>query len=126
MKRWGRLAISIAVAAGAAPAWAQDAAKGQVVFNACRACHTIGADARNKAGPQLNGVVGRKAAAVPGFRYSDAMTEAASNGLVWTEPKLTAYLESPDRFLPQGVMAFAGVKNAGDLKDLIAFLKTQK
>jgi cytochrome c len=126
MKRWGRLAISIAVAAGAAPAWAQDAAKGQVVFNACRACHTIGADARNKAGPQLNGVVGRKAAAVPGFRYSDAMTEAARNGLVWTEPKLTAYLESPDTFLPQGVMAFAGVKNAGDLKDLIAFLKTQK
>lgn len=126
MKRWVRLAISIAVAAGAAPAWAQDAAKGQVVFNACRACHTIGADARNKAGPQLNGVVGRKAAAVPGFRYSDAMTEAARNGLVWTEPKLTAYLESPDTFLPQGVMAFAGVKNAGDLKDLIAFLKTQK
>lgn len=126
MKRWGRLAISIAVAASAAPASAQDATKGQVVFNACRACHTIGADARNKAGPQLNGVVGRKAAAVPGFRYSDAMTEAARNGLVWTEPKLTAYLESPDTFLPQGVMAFAGVKNAGDLKDLIAFLKTQK
>jgi cytochrome c len=128
MKRWVRLAISIAVAASAAPASAsaQDATKGQVVFNACRACHTIGADARNKAGPQLNGIVGHKAAAVPGFRYSDAMTEAARNGLVWTEPKLTAYLESPDTFLPQGVMAFAGVKNAGDLKDLLFFLKNQK
>ena len=51
----------------------------------CRACHAIGAGARNKAGPQLNGIVGRKAAAVPGFNYSDAMNEAAGSGLVWTE-----------------------------------------
>ena len=54
------------------------------------------------------------------------MTQAAAGGLVWTEPKLAAYLESPDAFLPQGVMAFAGVKDPAQLQDLIAFLKTQK
>jgi cytochrome c len=131
MKRTLRLALSIAAVAASAlpasaPAAAQDAAKGQQIFNRCRACHAVGPGAKNKAGPQLNGVVGRKAAAVPGYNFSDAMNQAAANGLVWTEPKLTAYLESPDSFLPGGVMAFAGVKNSGDLKDLVAFLKTQK
>jgi cytochrome c len=126
MKRPLLLAASIVIAAGAAPASAQDVAKGQLVFNRCRACHAIGGGARNKAGPQLNGVVGRKAASVPGFKYSDAMSAAAGGGLVWTEANLAAYLESPDAFLPRGVMAFAGVKDAGDLGDLIAFLKTQK
>ena len=130
MKRTLRLALSIAAVAGAlpasTPAMAQDAAKGQQIFNRCRACHAVGPGARNKAGPQLNGVVGRKAAAVPGYNYSDAMKLAAANGLVWTEPKLTAYLESPDSFLPGGVMAFGGIKNSGDLQDVIAFLKTQK
>jgi len=130
MKRTLRLALSIAAVAAALsasmPASAQDVAKGQQIFNRCRACHAVGPAARNKAGPQLNGIVGRKAASVAGFNYSDAMKQAAANGLVWTEPKLTAYLEAPDAFLPGGVMAFAGVKNSGDLRDLVAFLKTQK
>ncbi len=120
------LAILFAVAACLTPASAQDAGNGQKVFNRCRACHAVGPAARNKAGPQLNGVVGRKAAALPGFNYSDAMKLAAGKGLVWTEANLTQYLDSPDTFLPNGVMAFAGVKNEGELKDLIAFLKTQK
>lgn len=130
MKRWANLAIPAAVLGGliaaAAPASAQDAAKGATVFRACRACHTVGPTARNKAGPTLNGVVGRKAASVSGFEYSEAMNEAAGKGLVWTEANLKAYLKSPDAFLPRGVMAFAGVKNDNDLNDLIAFLKTQK
>ena len=126
MTGWVRLAISIAAVAVAAPASAQDPARGQEVFKQCRACHAVGPAARNKAGPQLNGVVGRKAGAVPGYPYSEAMTQAGAGGLVWTEVKLAAYLESPDAFLPQGVMAFAGVKDSGQLQDLIAFLKTQK
>jgi cytochrome c len=126
MKRTLHLAVSILVAACAVPAYAQDAANGAKVFNRCRACHAVGPAARNKAGPQLNGIVGRKAASVPGFNYSQAMKTAAGNGLVWTEANLTSYLDSPDVFLPGGVMAYSGVKDSGDLKDLIAFLKTQK
>ena len=126
MKRALSLAIFIAVAMGAPPASAQDAGKGEQVFRRCRACHTIGPGAQNKVGPQLNGIVGRKAASASGFNYSDAMKQKAAGGLVWTEGNLTQYLDAPDSFVPNGVMAFAGVKNEAELKDLIAFLKTQK
>ena len=106
---------------------AQDAAKGEAVFKRCRACHAVGPAARNKTGPQLNGIVGRKAAAVAGLRLLRRHEgSAAAGGLVWTEANLTAYLHAPDAFLPGGVMAFAGVKDPRQLKDLIAFLKTQK
>jgi cytochrome c2 len=126
MKRALSLAMLIAVAAGVSPASAQDAGNGQKVFNRCRACHAIGPGAHNKVGPALTGIVGRKAGAAPGFNYSDAMKQAATKGLVWTEGNLQQYLDSPDTFLPNGVMAFAGVKSEAEVKDLIAFLKTQK
>jgi cytochrome c len=126
MTGWVRLAISMAAVAVAAPAWSQDPARGQEIFKQCRACHAVGPAARNKAGPQLNGIVGRKAGAVPGYTYSEAMTQAAAGGLVWTEPKLAAYLESPDAFLPQGVMEFAGVKNLAQLPDPLALLDALK
>jgi len=126
MKRVSSLAIFAAVAACLTPASAQDAGNGQKVFNRCRACHAIGPGAHNKVGPALNGIVGRRAGAAAGFNYSDALKQVAGKGLVWTEGNLTQYLDSPDTFLPNGVMAFAGVKNEAELKDLIAFLKTQK
>ena len=126
MKRVSSLAIFAAVAACLTPASAHDAGNGQKVFNRCRACHAIGPGAHNKVGPALNGIVGRKAGAAAGFNYSDALKQVAGKGLVWTEGNLTQYLDSPDTFLPNGVMAFAGVKNEAELKDLIAFLKTQK
>jgi cytochrome c2 len=126
MKRALSLAMFIVVAAGVSPASAEDAGNGQKVFNRCRACHAIGPGAHNKVGPALTGIVGRKAGAASGFNYSDAMKQAAGKGLVWTEGNLQQYLDSPDTFLPNGVMAFAGIKNEPELKDLIAFLKTQK
>ncbi len=126
MKRALSLAILIAVAAGVSPASAQDAGNGQKVFNRCRACHAIGPGAHNKVGPALNGIVGRKAGAAAGFNYSDAMKQRAATGLVWTEGNLQQFLDSPDTFLPNGVMAYAGIKNEAEVKDLIAFLKTQK
>ena len=81
MMRRGILAIAAMLLAGAAPAAAQDASKGEAVFKRCRACHAIGPAAQNKAGPVLTGIVGKKAASVPGFNYSDAMKEAAGRGL---------------------------------------------
>lgn len=136
MQRWvtvaiglvliGPVTIGVGAIAAADAANAQDAVAGEAVFKRCRACHTVGPNAQNKSGPQLNGVVDRKAAAVPGFDYSDAMKERAAAGLVWTEDNLAAYLQAPDVFLPKGVMAFSGLKDAAQLKDVIAYLKTQK
>lgn len=126
MKLTGGLAVLIAMIASTVPSWAQGAQRGAQAFNRCRACHEIGPNARNKAGPALTGVVGRKAASVPGFKYSAAMKKAAANGLVWTDEKLAAYLESPDTFLPNGVMVFAGVKDQGQVEDIIAYMKTQR
>jgi len=125
MNGWVSLAILIATVVAAAPAQAQDVAKGETIFRRCRACHAVGPGAVNKSGPQLNGIVGRNAASVPGFNYSDAMKAKAAAGLKWTEPNLTAYIKAPDTFVPKGVMAFGGIKDPGQLKDLIAFLKTQ-
>ena len=72
-------------ATGLRPVAAQDAAAGQRVFNQCRACHTVDRGGRNGVGPNLHGVVGRKAGAVEGFRYSASMKEKAEGGLTWTE-----------------------------------------
>jgi cytochrome c len=108
------------------PASAQDASKGEAVFKRCRACHAIGPAAKNKAGPALTGIVGRKAGTVPGFNYSDAMKAAGAAGIVWTEQALEDFLASPDTFVPNNVMAAPGIKNPGDVKDLVAFLKLHK
>ena len=77
-----------------APAMAQEAAgnaeAGQRVFNQCRACHTINRDGRNMVGPNLFGVVGRRAGSVDGFRYSRPMHEKHEQNFVWTEDNLRA------------------------------------
>ncbi|MFA5901466.1 MAG: cytochrome c family protein [Hyphomicrobium sp.] len=125
MKRRGIFAVAVALLAGA-PAIAQDASKGEAVFKQCRACHAIGPAALNKAGPALTGIVGRRAGSGKGFNYSDAMQEAGAGGLVWTEANLAKFLESPDTFVPNNVMASPGIKNAADRSDLIAFLKLHK
>ena len=98
---------------------AQDAAAGEKVFNQCKACHTIEAGGPNRVGPNLHGVVGRKAGSVAGFNYSDAMKGAGD----WDEASLDKYLTDPKAAIPGNKMAFAGVKNEQARKDLIAFLK---
>jgi len=102
-------------------AMAQDAANGESVFKKCKACH--GLDGKNKVGPALNGVVGRKAGAVDGFNYSDAMK---NSGKTWDEASLDAYLADPKGNIPGNKMVFVGVKDEKDRKDLIAYLAAQK
>ena len=121
------LLASIAILARAAPqpASAQDAAAGQRVFNQCRACHTINEGGRAGVGPNLHGVVGRKAAAIEGFRYSPSMRQKAEGGLTWTEEDLRAYLRNPKEVVPAGSMAFPGLRNEQKLNDLIAYLKQE-
>jgi cytochrome c len=117
------VAFAVGLAPGRAPAQEGNATDGADIFRQCRACHDVGPTARNKVGPLLNGIVGRKAGTVEGFNYSTANTEAGSKGLVWTEEVLFKYLESPLSFMPGTKMAFAGVKDARDRRDLIAYLK---
>lgn len=114
---------ALALGATVAPASAQDAAAGQRVYNQCRACHTIEQGGRNAVGPNLHGVVGRKAGAVEGFRYSASMKEKAEGGLTWTEENLRAYLANPKSVVPAGSMSYPGLKNEQQMNDLIAYLK---
>lgn len=126
-----RAALFSAIAATAALAGtgivkAQDAANGADVFRLCRACHDVGPTAKNKVGPILNGIVGRKAGTIEGFNYSPANQKAGADGWMWTEEKLAAYLLNPRAAMPGNKMAFAGIKDELDRKDLIAYLKTFK
>jgi cytochrome c len=102
------------------PASAQDAENGAEVFKKCRACHQIGEDAKNAVGPVLNGLLGRKSGTIEGFSYSDANK---GSGVVWDEATFAKYIADPRAFMPGTKMAFAGLKDPEDVKDLIAFLK---
>ena len=99
-------------------------ASGQKVFKKCKACHQVGADAKNKTGPVLNGIVGAKAGAVDGFRYSKAMSAASEDGLVWTEENLVAFLTKPKAFIKKTKMSFAGLKKEDDIQAIIAYLQS--
>ncbi len=102
-----------------APAVAQDVAAGEKGFVVCRACHQIGPNAKDAVGPQLNGIVGRKAGSDPNFSYSSANKES---GITWTPEELDKYLESPQTVVPHTKMMFPGVKDEAKRKDIIAYL----
>jgi len=124
MRRYIRLPVltgpALALALCAAPVLAQDAAKGEKVFARCKACHTVEAGGPNKIGPNLHGLFGRPAAAVEGFKYSDALK---NSGITWTPEQLDEWLANPKKFLPGNRMAFAGIPKPQDRADLIAYLQ---
>ncbi|MEK9754435.1 MAG: cytochrome c family protein [Rhodospirillaceae bacterium] len=99
---------------------AADAAKGEEAFAKCKACHTIDKGGKHRVGPNLHGVVGRKAGSAEGYKYSKGMHDA---GLTWDEATLDKYLTKPKDVVPKTKMAFAGIKKADERADLIAFLK---
>ena len=115
-----------AALAGTSIGRAQDVENGANVFRLCRACHDVGPTAKNKVGPLLNGIVGRKAGTIEGFNYSEANKKAGADGWTWTEEKMAEYLLNPRAAMPGNKMAFAGIKDEQDRKDLIAYLKTFK
>lgn len=108
----------------AAPAVrAQDAAQGELVFKRnCAICHTVEAG-KNKIGPSLAGVIGRKAGSAPGYAYSDANK---NSGITWSDAELDKYLTDPRGVVPGTKMLFAGLKNPDDRKAVIAYLAQQK
>jgi cytochrome c len=114
------LAISM-VAALPVAAQAADAEAGKAVFGKCKACHQIGETAKNAVGPALNGIVGKPAGSVEGFKYSDAMK---NSGLTWDEATLKEYLADPKKKVPGNKMVFMGLKDEADLENVIAYLAT--
>lgn len=122
--------LEIALAAGAAllfgafTATAQDVTAGEKLFAKCRACHAVGEGAKNKVGPVLDGLFGRSAGTVEGYKYSPAMITAGEEGLVWKADTLKAYLADPKGFVKGNKMTFAGLKKDDEQANLIAYLAT--
>ena len=99
---------------------AGDAAAGENVFKRCASCHQVGKYAQAGYGPQLNGIVGRKAGATTGYKYSEAMKKS---GIVWTEQKLAAYIRAPHDVVPGTSMRFWGIDDDQQIADLLAYLR---
>src|SRR5438309_9171623 len=104
------------------PAAAGDVEAGKADFKKCALCHTAEAG-KNKIGPSLFGIVGRKSASAPNFAYSDAMKNFDRT---WDDATLDAYLVEPRKLVPGTKMIFAGLKDEKDRGDLIAYLDALK
>jgi cytochrome c len=111
--------VVIASTTATSAAFAQDVAAGKNSFNKCLACHAIGEGAKNKIGPELNGLDGRKAGTVEGFSYSDANK---NSGITWNEAEFKDYIKDPKAKIPGTKMIFAGIKNEKEVDDLWAFI----
>ena len=117
-----KLVLAIAlIAAMPVAASAADAEAGKAIFGKCKACHQIGEGAKNAVGPNLTGVIGRKAGAVEGFTYSEAMK---NSGLTWDEATFKEYIENPKKKIAGNKMVFMGVADATDRDNLTEYLKT--
>lgn len=112
--------VMIFCAGTAVSAQAQDAAAGEKLFNACRACHQVGETARNGVGPNLNGIFGRKAGSVEGYSYSQAYK---SLDKVWDVDNFTTYIKDPRGVTPGTKMTYPGMKDEANIANLVAFLK---
>ena len=113
-------AASMLIVGGSAGA--ADADAGKKVFTKCSACHAVEAG-KNKVGPSLFGIVGKKAGSDPTYKYSDNMK---NSGLTWDEKTLNTYLEKPQEMVKGSKMAFAGLKDPTDRANVIAYLQTLK
>jgi cytochrome c len=120
MKKFALIALVIvASSAAATAALAQDAEAGKTSFNKCLACHAIGDGAKNKVGPELNGIDGRKSGTAADYNYSDANK---NSGITWNEAQFKEYIKDPKAKIPGTKMVFAGIKNEKEVNDLWAYL----
>ena len=103
----------------ASGALAQDIDAGKTSFNKCLACHAIGEGAKNKVGPALNGLDGRKSGTAEGYSYSEANK---NSGITWSKDVFLEYIRDPKAKIPGTKMVFAGIKNDNEANNLWAFL----
>jgi cytochrome c len=106
-------------AAEARAASAPDLERGELLSFACQACHTLAAGDEHRIGPNLHGFMGRPAASLPDFEYSDALR---NSGIVWAPDAIDAWLADPTGYLPGTKMPFTGYRSAADRRDLVAYL----
>jgi cytochrome c len=99
---------------------AQDVAAGEQSFKKCFPCHSIGEGAKNKVGPELNGLDGRHSGSAPDYNYSDANK---NSGLTWDEATFKDYIKDPRAKIPNTKMIFPGIKSEKEAGDLWAYLK---
>ena len=99
---------------------AQDVAAGEQSFKKCLPCHAIGPGAKNKVGPELNGLDGRHSGTAPGYNYSPANK---NSGITWNEATFKEYIKDPRAKIPGTKMIFAGIKNEKEVDNLWAYLK---
>ncbi|TMJ16495.1 MAG: cytochrome c family protein [Alphaproteobacteria bacterium] len=105
--------------AAASTAPAQDAAAGKTSFNKCMVCHSIGEGAKNKVGPELNGLDGRKSGTAPDYSYSDANK---NSGITWNKDQFLEYIKDPRAKIPGTKMIFPGIKNEKEANDVWAYI----
>ena len=103
-------------------AMAADVEAGKVAFKKCALCHTT-EPGKNKIGPSLFGVVGRKSGSVDNFSYSEAMKNFDHT---WDDETLDTYLADPRTVVPGTKMIFPGIKDKTERDDVIAYLETLK
>ena len=112
---------SLTMAASGALADDIDLAAGKSSFNKCLACHAIGEGAKNKVGPELNGIDGRKSGTAPDYNYSDANK---NSGITWGEAVFKEYIKDPKAKIPGTKMTFAGIKNENEINNLWAYVSS--
>ena len=99
---------------------AEDLAAGDASLHRwCQACHAVGVGAKNKLGPELNGLVGRQAGTAGGYQYSPAAKNA---GFVWDRTSFAAFIANPRGKIPGNKMVFAGIKNETEVANLWTYL----
>ena len=111
--------VLVSAIAAASSARAQDVAAGETSFHKCMACHSIGEGAKNKVGPELNGIDGRHSGSAANYSYSDANK---NSGITWNKEQFLEYIKDPKAKIPGTKMAFAGIKNEKEANDLWAFI----
>ena len=111
--------IVLASSAIVPAALAQDADAGKNSFNKCLACHAIGEDAKNKVGPELNGLDGRKSGTAPDYNYSEANK---NSGITWDKDQFLDYIKDPKAKVPGTKMFFGGIKDEKEANDLWAYI----
>ena len=112
------IAIVAASLSGLA-AHAQDLAAGENSFKKCLPCHAVGEGAKNKVGPLLNGLEGRKSGTIEGYNYSEANK---NSGITWSKETFLDYIKDPRAKIPGTKMIFPGIKNETEANNLWAYL----